>query len=212
MNSLYQEYRPSSWSEVIGHNQVKRSIQSMKKRGLGGRAFCFSGPSGVGKTTCGYLLAGEVCEPDNFIELDATDVTPARLDELEKSLRYKCLGSKSGRAVIINEIHGLRKDSIRKLLVILERIPSHVVWIFTMTDTGRDELAKNIDSQPLLSRCISFELEPDITFFAAYAKMLAEREGLGGADLLSYEQHLQENRGNMRKILCDVESGQFIAA
>ena len=51
---------------------------------------------------------------------------PEALDDIERLVRCRAIGEKSGRAVLLNEAHGLRKDSVRKLLVVLERIPAHV--------------------------------------------------------------------------------------
>ncbi len=46
------------------------------------------------------------------------------------------VGSTQTKAVIVNESHGLRKDTIRQLLVLLERLPAHVVFVFTTTTDG----------------------------------------------------------------------------
>ncbi len=72
-------------------------------------------------------------------ELDATDLTPAALREIEHVMASYGMG-KGGRAFIINEAHGLRKDTIRQLLVVLERLPDHVVVVFTTTCEGEGQL------------------------------------------------------------------------
>ena len=60
-----------------------------------------------------------------------------------------------GRAYIVNEAHGLRKDVIRQLLVVLERIPPHSLWIFTTTIEGQEAIFEDYDdASPLLSRCL----------------------------------------------------------
>ena len=126
--------------------------KDIKCRGsLGGRAFWISGPSGIGKTSMAYLIAGDVCDPDNFIEADAGELTPKGLDDLERMVRCRAIGDKSGRAVLVNEAHGLRKDSFRKLLIVLELIPGHVTWVFTTTAQGQQALFDDIDSHPLMS-------------------------------------------------------------
>ena len=71
----FQVHRPSCWEDLVGHARHKRAIESMKCRGsLGGRAFWISGPSGIGKTSMAYLIAGDVCDRDNFIEADAGEL------------------------------------------------------------------------------------------------------------------------------------------
>ena len=83
MQSLFERHRPRTWDDLIGHTQVKRAVTAMKDRGsLGGRAFLITGASGIGKTSAAYLIAGDVCDPENFVEIDAGELTPARLDDL----------------------------------------------------------------------------------------------------------------------------------
>ena len=74
---------------------------------------------------------------------------PARVRELENNAKTFGMGDKNGWALIINEAHGLRKDTIRQLLVTLERIPTHVCWLFTTTNAGQEALFDGIDAGPL---------------------------------------------------------------
>lgn len=210
MQSLFERYRPRTWDDLIGHSQVKRAVTAMKERGsLGGRAFLITGPSGIGKTSIAYLIAGDVCDTDNFVELDAGDITPARIDELEKSLRYRCIGDKPGRAVLLNECHSLRKDTVRKLLVVLERVPNHVTWVLTTTSAGQQLMLDGIDADPLFSRCVPFRLEAFryLKDFAQRAKDIAEAEGLGGAELDDYVALARKCKSNFRQMLSEIESG-----
>ncbi len=207
---LYQKYRPHTFDYYVGHDKVKRAVLRMAERGtFGGRAFWISGPSGTGKTTLAYLMAGQICDEDNFIEIDAGGMTPKDIDDLEKGLRMRCLGEKSGRAVLINESHGLRQDSIRKLLVVLERIPAHVTWIMTTTDAGNGKLFKDIDAHPLLSRCIKFDLKVEdyADAMVLRAMAIAEQEGLGGASKEEFVELAATCRFNFRDILTEIEKG-----
>lgn len=182
------------------------------KGSLGSRAFWISGPSGIGKTSMAYLIAGDVCDEDNFIEIDAGGLTPKDIDDLEKQLRMRCLGEKSGRAVLVNEAHGLRQDSIRKFLVVLERIPGHVTWVFTTTDVGKEKLFKDIDAHPLLSRCIKFELKTDdyADAMVKRAMAIAEQEGLGGATREEWIELAVACKWNFRDVLTEVEKGVMV--
>ena len=70
-----------------------------------------------------------------------------------------------------------------ELLDALENIRPHVVWIFTTTKDGQDRLFDDqIDTHPLLSRCLEFGLaERDLSAaFAARAQQVATAEGLNG--------------------------------
>lgn len=213
MKSLYRKYRPKTWDDLIGQDRLVKAIARLHKRGsLGGRAFWLTGPSGCGKTSAAYLIAADVCDPANFVELDAGDCTPARLEELQKSLGQRLIGCKPGRAILVNECHGLRKDAIRKLLVMLEKIPSEVTWVFTTITAGKQRVLDGMDGNPLLSRCIEFELEGigNLRAFAERVRDIAESEDLGGAELTDYITLAQECQCNMRQMLQRVEAGEMV--
>src|ERR1051326_4852428 len=121
---LPDKYRPRTWAEVIGQEKAIKQIQTIAKRsGYGGRAWWFSGKSGVGKTTIAMLIARELASDMSIVELDAGEITPAVLKDIEATMRTFGLGEKTGRAWIFNEAHGLRKDAIRKLLTLIETHP-----------------------------------------------------------------------------------------
>lgn len=209
---LFRKYAPQSWNEVVGHKHVKTSVAMMKSRGsLGGKAFMITGPSGIGKSTCARLIAQDVCDEDNIIDLDASSITPAAVVDLERSLRCFAIGDKPGRAITINECHALRKDTIRQLLVTLERIPQHTVWILTTTNLGQQVLFDGMDASPLVSRCIEFRLEANryLERFAERAMQIAEAEGLGGAAFSEYVDVAKRTECNFRRMLSCIEAGEL---
>jgi DNA polymerase III gamma/tau subunit len=212
---LTEKYRPATWAEVVGQQKTVERVQQLARRGgLTGRAFFLTGQSGTGKTTIARLIAQEVAGEWDVEELDAGALTVASLRDLERNLSFRGMGEKGGRAVIVNEAHGLRKDVIRALLVMLERIPPHALWVFTSTVEGTESLFEDYDdASPLLSRCLRLDLaRRDLArAFAERAKDIAEREGLDGRPLEQYVRLVQKHRQNLRAVLQEVESGAMLA-
>jgi DNA polymerase III gamma/tau subunit len=122
---------------------------------------------------------------------------------------------RAGRAYLINEAHALRKPVIRQLLVLLERIPRHVVIVFTTTCEGQDALFEDFeDASPLLSRCLRLDLSRrDLSRpFAERLRLVAIKEGLdGGQPIERFVKLLQFRRNNLGAALQVLVAGELIA-
>lgn len=168
-----------------------------------------TGGSGTGKTTIARLLAAEVADVWYIEEADATSLTVPALIKIESSMQLYSLG-KGGRALIINEAHGLSRPAVRQLLVLLERLPSHVVIIFTTTTEGQLTFFEDKqDAGPLLSRCLRLDLARRglAELFAQRAYEIADKENLNGRPIEQYVRLCKENRNNMRAVLQAIETG-----
>lgn len=208
---LYERYRPTCLDDVIGQPKAVQRIESVGSPG--GHAYWISGASGTGKTTLAGIIAAMIADRFYVEELDATALTPARLRDVEQTMGLYG-GGKGGRAYIVNEAHGLKSSTIRQLLVLLERLPGHVVIIFTTTRDGQDSLFDDeSDAHPLLSRCIELALTTQglAKLFAVEGKRIAMIEGLDGQPLPKYIRQIQFRHNNMRALLQDIEAGAMKA-
>jgi ABC-type glutathione transport system ATPase component len=75
MTALYEQYRPRDLSEVVGQDQAVGKVKLLANRGLVGRVFWITGPSGTGKTTLARIIAEDVAGSEAATEeIDAQDL------------------------------------------------------------------------------------------------------------------------------------------
>lgn len=175
--ALYRKYRPQSFSQMIGQNHIKITLQHELSKGDIGHAYLFCGPRGLGKTTSARLFAKSVncekrqlgdSEPCNecsscldimagrqvdIIEIDAasnTGVDNVRENIIENS-RFNPVRSKY-KVFIIDEVHMLSTPAFNALLKIMEEPPEPVIFILCTTETHKVPAT-------IISRCQRFDFK-----------------------------------------------------
>ncbi|MBP9747448.1 DNA polymerase III subunit gamma/tau, partial [Patescibacteria group bacterium] len=172
MPSLSQLYRPRRFADVTGQQHVTDTLRAELATGHLGHAFLFSGPRGVGKTTCARILAktlgcaspqgGEPCEScpscQQFLEGRSLDVieidaaTHTGVDMIREAIiehvRFAPVGKR--KVYILDEAHMLTPNAWNALLKTLEEPPSYAFFVFATTEWHKVP-------PTILSRCQRFE-------------------------------------------------------
>ncbi len=170
---FYRKWRPRVLSEVVGQEQVTRTLLNALASSRVSHAYLFCGPRGTGKTSTGRILAkavnclttqgkGEPCDTCSICQeiregraMDVIEVDAASnrgIDEI-RGLREK-VGYAPAQArykvYIIDEVHMLTKEASNALLKTLEEPPPHAIFILATT-----EVHKVLPT--ILSRCQRFD-------------------------------------------------------
>lgn len=210
--TLFEQYRPQTFADVVGQDKAVATINRLQSRGgLNGRAYLLTGQSGTGKTTIARLIAREVAEDYAVTEYaDPSELTADELRKIKTDVQSRPLGR--GYCFIVNECHALRSDQIAKLLGLIETLPSWITWIFTTTTEASADLFGELDGPPFFSRCLRLDLaRRDLTKpFAERVRMIAQLENLDGKPIEQYVRLLQSHRNNLRAALSAVEAGVML--
>lgn len=141
MQSLTVKYRPSWLSQVRGQDKVIHSLRSYLAAPYP-EVFLFAGETGIGKTSAGYALAGELgvdiaeAELGGLFEIASGDLTKENVRETFAALRFCPLSGSGWRVLIANEVDGLHKQVEKTLLDILEHLPDRCAIVFTTNESS----------------------------------------------------------------------------
>lgn len=170
--ALYRKYRPVSFDDVVGQEQLVQLLTTTIKEKKTTHAYLFCGGRGTGKTTVARIFARDIgCNPEDIIEIDAASNRGIdEIRELREAVRTSPFSSPY-KVYIVDEAHMLTKEAANALLKTLEEPPAHVIFILATTDP--EKLPATI-----VSRCqkIIFK-QPDIKTLADRLTHVAHKEG-----------------------------------
>ncbi|MBO4217171.1 MAG: DNA polymerase III subunit gamma/tau [Clostridia bacterium] len=170
--ALYRLWRPATFDEVCGQEQVTDVLRSEVISGKISHAYLFCGSRGTGKTTCAKILAKAVnCEHpvngspcgkcasclsiENGTATDVYEMDAASNNGVDsiRTLRDEVVYTPSElkyRVYIVDEVHMLSQSAFNALLKTLEEPPEYVIFILATTE--RHKIPATI-----LSRCQRFD-------------------------------------------------------
>ena len=138
MAELYREHRPQTFKDVVGQTSTLKLLRNYLANDTFPHALLLTGPSGVGKTTIGRILASELgCHPDEYRELNTADFRGIDMvREIRENINYGPLKGKV-KVWLIDESHALTKAAQEAFLKLLEDPPAYVYFMLATTDPGK---------------------------------------------------------------------------
>lgn len=177
-----RKYRPDSFEDLIGQDNIVRTLKNSIVRGKLAHAYLFCGPRGVGKTSAARIFAKTInCEHPTadmepcgqcescvsfregrsycIHELDAASNNG--VDDIKALMEQVQIPPQIGRysVFIIDEVHMLSQSAFNAFLKTLEEPPAHAIFILATTE-------KHKILPTILSRCQTYDFNrisiPDI--------------------------------------------------
>ena len=138
-----RKYRPQSFKDVVGQTAITNTLQNAIENNHLAQALLFTGPRGVGKTTCARILAKminsdgtEKADEDfafNIFELDAASNNS--VDDIRNLTDQVRIPPQVGKykVYIIDEVHMLSTSAFNAFLKTLEEPPPYAIFILATT-------------------------------------------------------------------------------
>ena len=190
-----RKYRPATFKQVVGQEAITSTLQNAIKNNHLAQAFLFTGPRGVGKTTCARILAKTIncenltenlepcdkCESCtsfnnnasfNIHELDAASNNS--VDDIRNLVDQVRIPPQVGKykVYIIDEVHMLSQAAFNAFLKTLEEPPAYAKFILATTE-------KHKILPTILSRCQIFDFKRiRVEDIAAHLDYVAKNEGV----------------------------------
>ena len=181
-----RKYRPQTFTDVVGQQAITNTLANAIQNNHLAQALLFTGPRGVGKTTCARILAKminqkETQDPDedfafNIFELDAASNNS--VDDIRNLIDQVRIPPQVGnyKVYIIDEVHMLSQAAFNAFLKTLEEPPKHAIFILATTE-------KHKIIPTILSRCQIFDFKRiTVTDAKNYLGHIANQEGVNAED------------------------------
>lgn len=164
--SLYRQYRPKSFKDVVGQEHITKTLEEQIAGKKIGHAYLFAGSRGLGKTSIARIFARELGTSEKDIyEIDAASNNS--VDDIRSLTEnvYTLPFESDYKVYILDEAHMLSKGAWNAFLKTLEEPPAHAIFILATT-----ELSKVPDT--VQSRCQVYEFKKPTRM--ALAKLITE--------------------------------------
>jgi len=157
-----RKYRPQTFKDVVGQQAITNTLLNAIENNHLAQALLFTGPRGVGKTTCARILARKINQPGyddpfedfafNVFELDAASNNS--VDDIRNLIDQVRIPPQTGqyKVYIIDEVHMLSSAAFNAFLKTLEEPPKHAIFILATTE-------KHKIIPTILSRCQIFDFK-----------------------------------------------------
>lgn len=157
-----RKYRPQTFKDVVGQQAITNTLLNAIENNHLASALLFTGPRGVGKTTCARILARKINQPGyddpnedfafNVFELDAASNNGVEgIRDLIDQVRIPPQMGQY-KVYIIDEVHMLSLAAFNAFLKTLEEPPKHAIFILATTE-------KHKIIPTILSRCQIFDFK-----------------------------------------------------
>jgi DNA polymerase-3 subunit gamma/tau len=181
-----RKYRPQTFKDVVGQQAITNTLLHAIENNHLAQALLFTGPRGVGKTTCARILAKMINSDNstsedkdfafNIFELDAASNNS--VDDIRNLTDQVRIPPQVGKykVYIIDEVHMLSASAFNAFLKTLEEPPKHCIFILATTE-------KHKIIPTILSRCQIFDFKRiTVTDAKTYLKYIAEEQGITAED------------------------------
>ena len=226
--ALYHTHRPQQFSDIIGQDHIKTTLQNALKNGQVAHAYLFAGPRGLGKTTTARILAKAVnCENNLKSQISNLKITTqsSKLSKEKQTFSVEpcntcgsCVAITKGSALDVLEIDAASNrgiDDVRQLREMVRFAPTNINKrviiideVHMLTKEAFNALLKTLEEPPTHVLFILATTEPHKVPITILSRV--QRFDLKPASIQMLADHLK-NIAQKEKIKLDPEAAILIA-